>query len=144
MARALLVGAVLAVVVLTLALVSRTVAGVNLRPGASIASELGNVNQLMGMLNIAGPVLLFAPIGLLLPVAFGTRWLTSTLSCSGLSLTVEVVQYFIIGRSADIDDVLLNTLGGAVGAALGILAVKALASTREPGATVEVRGVGSA
>ena len=130
MARVLLVGAVLAVGTLTIGnLVTRSVSGLNLRPGAGIAAELHNVNRSIGMLNIVGNVLMFVPVGLLLPLAVGTRWRTSTLLCAGLSLVIELVQ-LVQGRSADIDDVLLNTLGGALGAALGVWVANAVSSGR--------------
>ena len=96
---------------------------------AGIASSLGNVNHTLGLVNLAGNVVMFAPIGLLLVLAFGTRWRTSTLACVALSVSVELVQW-PLGRSADVDDVLLNTIGGALGAALGVLALTWFASAR--------------
>lgn len=68
------------------------------------------VEQLL--LNIA----MFVPIGLLLPVASEKLrcFPRTALACLGITLAVETLQYFT-GRSADIDDVLLNALGGMAG-----------------------------
>ena len=43
----------------------------------------------------------------------------ATLACAGLSLGIENLQCYLDGRNATIDDVLLNTLGGSIGACLG-------------------------
>jgi glycopeptide antibiotics resistance protein len=42
----------------------------------------------------------------------------ATLYCFLLSLAVEAAQLFLPGRYASVSDVILNTLGGAVGATL--------------------------
>ena len=64
---------------------------------------------------VFGNILLFIPLGYYLTKycnikRFGGIFLTSLLS----SLSIEVVQHFI-GRSFDIDDVILNVVGGIVG-----------------------------
>ena len=64
---------------------------------------------------VFGNILLFIPLGYFLTKycrikRFGGIFLTSLLS----SLSIEVVQHFI-GRSFDIDDVILNVVGGVVG-----------------------------
>lgn len=59
---------------------------------------------------------MFMPFGVLLPVVFSKmRHFYKILLCSFLfSFIIEFVQYFI-GRSADIDDVIMNTTGGLIG-----------------------------
>lgn len=59
---------------------------------------------------------MFVPFGILLPVVFPKmRKFCKTLLCAFLfSFLIEFVQYFI-GRSADIDDVIMNTAGGLIG-----------------------------
>lgn len=71
------------------------------------------------LLNVA----MFVPAGLLLPLAFGrlNRFWRTAAVCLGITLAIETLQYFI-GRSADIDDVLLNLLGGMLGYGLFALA----------------------
>ena len=65
-------------------------------------------------------VCLFMPLGGLLPCVFlrlrKGAWET-VLLCLLLTLSIETVQFFI-GRVADMDDVICNTLGGAFGRAL--------------------------
>lgn len=61
-------------------------------------------------------VLMFVPLGVLFPIVFPKA---RTLGQAALrllccSVAIEFVQFWI-GRSADIDDVLLNTLGGVLG-----------------------------
>lgn len=61
-------------------------------------------------------VAMFLPLGFVFPVAFKkarTFWKT-TVYMMLFSFFIEFVQYFI-GRSADIDDLMLNTLGGILG-----------------------------
>lgn len=70
--------------------------------------------------NIAG----FVPLGFVVCGYFGRtreRWtaiLVTTICCGILSLTIEVLQYFIPRRGSGITDVITNSLGAAVGAAL--------------------------
>ena len=64
----------------------------------------------------AANVVMFVPLGFLLPVAFPKMrnlWKV-TLTLALLSFVIEFTQYFT-GRSADIDDLMLNTLGGLLG-----------------------------
>jgi glycopeptide antibiotics resistance protein len=120
----LLVGAVLAALAVTM-VGSVGGIGVNLVPGAGIRGELDNVNHGLGMLNVLGNMVMFVPIGFLLPLALFWRWQKSSVSCVALSVVMEVAQ-LAVGRSADIDDVLLNAVGGALGAALGVCAAPLL------------------
>ena len=64
-------------------------------------------------------VLMLIPLGFLLPLAapkFRKAWKT-VLFVALLILVLETTQYFI-GRSADIDDLIMNTLGGWLGYSL--------------------------
>ncbi len=65
-------------------------------------------------------VCLFMPLGGLLPCVFSPlrkgAWKT-VLICFLLSLCIEFLQFFI-GRVADMDDLICNTLGGVFGRAL--------------------------
>ncbi|QRP48306.1 VanZ family protein [Amycolatopsis sp. FDAARGOS 1241] len=89
---------------------------VNLVPFAGIVDEAVNVSAPIGVLNNAGNVLLFVPLGFL--AAFATRRRAAIVPVlAGFSAAIEAAQYFV-GRSADVDDVLLNTLGAALGVAL--------------------------
>ena len=119
-AGALLVGALVAILTVTLALGgSRT--GVNLVPFRGIAEQLGNVNPAVGAMNILGNAFMFVPAGLLAPLALGWGVRRTTLAGLALSVAIEVTQLGL-GRSADVDDVILNSAGAAAGAALAVAA----------------------
>ena len=64
------------------------------------------------LLNIA----MFIPLGFLLPVAVkkARRGWVTLLFVLLATVTIETLQYFM-GRSADIDDVIMNALGGGIG-----------------------------
>lgn len=61
-------------------------------------------------------LLLFSPIGLFLPLLWKKFRKIKNVILAGVlvSTSVEMIQFFI-GRSSDIDDVFLNTLGVCVG-----------------------------
>ena len=66
--------------------------------------------------NLAGNVLIFIPFGFFLPLASKFRNLPTTVFLSFfLSLAVEMVQFITQVGCFDIDDLLLNTLGGLIG-----------------------------
>ena len=120
-AQALLTGAVMAVLAVTLGQggnMGQSTA-VNLVPGSGIRTALNNTNQELGALNLVGNVVMFASVGLLLPVAIGLRWLSTVAVAAVLSILIEV-QQLIIGRAFDVDDILLNTGGAAMGAVVGV------------------------
>lgn len=75
-------------------------------------SDWGSV----AFLNLLANVALFAPLGLLAPSSSGRfhRLRTVLLLGVSVSLAIEVAQ-LLIGRSADIDDVILNVVGVWVG-----------------------------
>lgn len=75
------------------------------------------------LLNIA----MFVPLGFLIPVCLPQcrKAGICLISLAGSSLFIEVLQYFI-GRSADIDDLIMNVAGGM----LGWLIFKALQNTK--------------
>lgn len=72
-------------------------------------------------LNLAGNILLFVPLGFFLYRTFRKmRWRKAVLAGFILSTTIEVLQWIfsqsgIITRSSDIDDMILNTFGTAIG-----------------------------
>jgi glycopeptide antibiotics resistance protein len=70
-----------------------------------------------GLESIAGfilNILLFVPLGLLLPAVFPKRMGQSkwaVLAILGTTLCIETIQFFI-GRTTDINDVIANFIGG--------------------------------
>lgn len=69
------------------------------------------------LMNIVGNILGFLPFGFLLPHL--SKWknniVFATLLTFELSLFIEVIQLFTKVGSFDVDDLLLNTLGGFIG-----------------------------
>ncbi len=76
-------------------------------------AQVGDANM---FIQAIANLFMFVPLGFVLPIAlprlrtFGKSARTMAI----FSLSIEVFQYFI-GRATDIDDLLLNTLGGILG-----------------------------
>jgi len=73
------------------------------------------------IVNVIGNIFILTPVPIFLSLAKKEKKLTAVcgiLLTLALSLTAEVLQLFFMCGSPDIDDLMLNTLGGAVGAAL--------------------------
>lgn len=77
--------------------------------------------RLVGMkaflINTAGNVACFMPFGFFFSVICekGKKWYNTVLAAFLFSLTMEVVQLVLKVGSFDVDDMFLNTLGGALG-----------------------------
>lgn len=66
--------------------------------------------------NLFGNVIIFMPFGFFMPMASKYRsFLATTFSSFGLSLCVETFQLVTKVGSFDVDDLLLNTIGGVAG-----------------------------
>lgn len=91
---------------------------VNLIPFHTITDYFSRERPL-GLSNVIGNVLLFIPLGVFLSLFTRSKklWLT-VLSIALISASAEVLQYSIHIGAADIDDVILNIMGGLVGIAL--------------------------
>lgn len=79
-----------------------------------------NYRKQLGMFatvtNLLGNVLIFLPFGFFMAMASKYRSFLSTVIYSlALSLTVEVSQLFMKVGCFDVDDLLLNTIGGMLG-----------------------------
>lgn len=76
--------------------------------------------------NIAGNIALLFPLGLFLPLFW--RWFEragrTICWCFGISLSIELIQ-LVAGGVTSADDLLLNTLGGALGFAAARLLMRA-------------------
>lgn len=65
--------------------------------------------------NFPGNIVMFMPIGFFAGLLSDKpRWWKGTLLTAGLSLFIEIFQLFI-SRGTDVDDLILNTLGGLLG-----------------------------
>ena len=74
-------------------------------------------------LNVVGNVIAFMPFGFLLPplMNYKTNWFVTTIWAFLFSLFVETIQLFFRLGSFDVDDMLLNTIGGLLGYIICIL-----------------------
>lgn len=76
-------------------------------------------------------IALFVPLGFLLSIAFRRlKWWQTDLICLGTTFVVETVQPFF-GRACDLDDIIMNALGGIIGCALMKLLSTVLGRKRE-------------
>lgn len=67
--------------------------------------------------------LMFSPLGILSRI-WGLKWTHTVLQALAASFVIEAMQYFTMsGRTADINDLLANTVGCAVGFLLTALAI---------------------
>lgn len=99
----------------------------NLTPFQSIlqyANGYQNYNFDTWFFNLFGNVLLFVPLGFLLPILFAKAWRFSTTIVWTMlaSLTIELTQLGTRLGSFDVDDVILNVLGGSIGYAVWTMA----------------------
>ncbi len=67
------------------------------------------------LVNFPGNIIMFMPIGFFAGLLLDkSRWWKSTLCTFGLSFFIEFFQLFVC-RGTDVDDLILNTLGGLMG-----------------------------
>lgn len=101
--------------------------GINLTPGYTIRSMLEKGSHGQKVINLAGNVLIFAPLGFLPPLLWRRwrHWWAALGLSIGTSCLIEFLQLFL-GRSVDVDDVILNALGGLLGYLLFCLVPKKL------------------
>lgn len=69
------------------------------------------------LMNVVGNVAGFVPCGFFLPIVSrrSKKWYNAILLSAGLSLCIEITQLIFCVGSFDVDDLLLNTLGGVIG-----------------------------
>ena len=77
-------------------------------------------------LNLGGNVAAFIPFGFFLPSLFGRlrRFLRFFLTAAAVIICIELLQLFTLRGSCDIDDLILNLIGSALGYAVWKLSVK--------------------
>jgi glycopeptide antibiotics resistance protein len=80
-------------------------------------NNIGDSNAIYGIcVNIFGNIILFVPLAMILVWVFRvSSGVTVILSLCLFSLCIEVTQYIFYIGYADIDDILLNTLGAIIG-----------------------------
>ena len=92
----------------------------NLEPFKEIKRFINNVGTLgirSVMLNIGGNIVGFMPLGFLLPLAFPKMRGTVLILLTSFTATLLVETCQLVSRtgSFDVDDLLLNTIGGVLG-----------------------------
>ena len=103
--------------------------GIDLRPNlatltcSSALAGKGSTVRGFCKQNALGNVLLFLPLGFLLPLIWPQlRFWSGMLVALALSLGIELIQYLSSAwgsyRTADVNDLILNTLGASLGLAL--------------------------
>ncbi|MFK0291643.1 VanZ family protein [Streptomyces sp. NPDC090442] len=125
----------------------------NLQPLASINAELARGGW-SAVWHLGGPVLLLAPLGVLLPLVGGrlnvsplTSMARTVFAGAMISLTIELLQTGVPGQVPDVDAVLLNTLGVALAHLLIVPGVRCRLRRRDErlrGATPRISRVGLA
>ncbi|WP_181873088.1 VanZ family protein [Fontibacillus phaseoli] len=75
-----------------------------------------NIDMERALANIGGNIAIFVPLGIFVAYAAHNKPLRSSFLCLLLtSFAFEVIQYVFALGSSDIDDILLNFAGGAIG-----------------------------
>jgi glycopeptide antibiotics resistance protein len=109
----------------------------NLVPFREIVRSLTDREPGYGLLNFWGNIVAFVPVGVLALLAIRRdrrrAWLVALAGGTALSAVLEVSQYGV-GRSADIDDVILNVIGVGLGVALACAVRREL--SRRPAPTL--------
>jgi hypothetical protein len=100
--------------------------GLQLRPFASIERELASAVSPSVAVRIVGfNVLLFVPLGVALRLRT-RRWAAILAVVFATSVAVEVLQGVLpLGRTPNVDDIILNTFGGILGAVGARVALQA-------------------
>ncbi len=115
----------------------------NLVPLASISDLIRHTSRATALNNIGGNIVMFVPLGVLLPLL--SRKLRSLGSLiwrvALISAAIEILQLLTRVRATDVDDVILNVVGAAIGYAVFRLVV--LATQHTPGASALLDRVGS-
>ena len=95
---------------------------INLVPFRTIAEYFGFLSNGSGMnrlavINLGGNVGLFIPLGLFLAITWEKlrRFLPHLLATAVIIIVVELIQYITLRGTADIDDLILNIIGSAIG-----------------------------
>ena len=73
-----------------------------------------------GLTMLIANVLMFVPLGFLMPVLWRQTWWQTLLIALAATLCIELIQPFF-DRSFDIDDIFLNFAGGAIGLLLSAI-----------------------
>ena len=103
---------------------------INLIPGLIFVTARKSAAALI--ISLLGNLAVLVPVGFLLPLLWKKANFPRTLLfCALTSLGYELLQLPLAYRFTDVDDLWLNTLGGAVGCALVLLLLRLFPKLRE-------------
>ena len=92
---------------------------INLIPFRTIIDYLFNEDVIVrsfAFSNIMGNIVIFIPLGIYIPLLINKKSIfTNSAIVALISLCVEIVQYILAIGTADVDDIILNTIGGLLG-----------------------------
>ncbi|CAI6087291.1 VanZ family protein [Cohnella sp. JJ-181] len=87
----------------------------NLTPFRSISVYLQRLSEPFDFVNLFGNIALFVPLGVFVALLTRSGWAGMTVRAFGVSLALECAQIVFMMGSFDVDDLILNTLGGLLG-----------------------------
>ncbi len=89
----------------------------NLKPLTTIQPYLRHFDKSYASTNILANLLLFVPVGFLLPIAYPNRkkFLKTMWVCLLITIVIELFQYITCLGFCDIDDIILNMIGSLAG-----------------------------
>ena len=131
LADALVIASLTGILILALGPNPGVDTSVNLQPLRGITSSSGWSDLGLALVNLAGNLGIFAVLGGALALRFRDAPIGAALAVSLalFSVALELAQYVLNnGRSSDIDDVLMNVLGGTLGFAAGRWVIRLLGS----------------
>ena len=95
---------------------------INLVPFSTVGEYFGYLLEgeymvRQAIINLGGNVIMFIPLGIFLPLLWEKMrcFLPHVLTTAGIITTVELIQLFTLRGALDIDDLILNVVGSAVG-----------------------------
>lgn len=89
---------------------------INYIPLFSLFAIIADAGMLVFFYNVIGNLAWFVPLGLLIPqYCRDVTWRKVISYSCFVSLSIEVLQFLLQAGTTDIDDVILNTLGGMIG-----------------------------
>lgn len=95
----------------------RLFSNMHVLPFGTIRAQLASGLEYSEARQLIGNVVLFVPLGFLLPAAVRVcrqLWVT-LVAAAGLSILIETMQAILPEHATDVDDVILNTTGAALG-----------------------------
>jgi len=107
--------ALYAIILFALVFLKSNTRAVNLVPFRFI-KDYWMDQQPLGISNIAGNILMFIPMGIFFSM-IEKHYGKALLSILAVSICIEVLQFVFIRGISDIDDLILNSVGGLIGIA---------------------------